>query len=292
MKFMEILQLKYFCSAAETENFALTARKYFVPAASVSQCIRRLEEELGCSLFDRKPNGVRLNEFGKIFYMTASSSLGMLSDVKRKLNDEEIAGNINLLVMSSRDIVSKVIKEFKSKYKKVSFHIDYDMEDNREKYDLIITDNIPLIKEYESVELLADELVLIVSKNHPLATKEKIYVKDLEHEQFITFNTKSGLYSITRRMCNQHLFYPEVSIHCDDPYYIIQYVEENLGITVVPLAAWSSYLNENVVLRKIEDATPEYAKKRSVLTYNTRKYMQKSVKIFMEMLLKECEKYK
>lgn len=72
---MEILQLKYFCSAAETENFALTARKFFVPPASVSQCIRRLEEELGRSLFDRKPNGVKLNKFGKNFYITASSSL-------------------------------------------------------------------------------------------------------------------------------------------------------------------------------------------------------------------------
>ena len=65
---MEILQLLYFCSAAETENFAQTAKVYGVPATSISQSVRRLEKELEVTLFDRVANGVKLNERGKVFY--------------------------------------------------------------------------------------------------------------------------------------------------------------------------------------------------------------------------------
>jgi DNA-binding transcriptional LysR family regulator len=93
-------------------------------------------------------------------------------------------------------------------------------------------------------------------------------------------------------MCNEHRFYPNVSIHCDDPYYILQYVEANLGITVAPSVAWKNLFNENVVVRKFEDAPLEYAKKRTLVTYDTRKYMHKSVKLFKDLLLEEREKYR
>ena len=50
---MELLQLQYFCNAAETENFSKTANNYNVPTSNISQCIRRLENELNTTLFDR-----------------------------------------------------------------------------------------------------------------------------------------------------------------------------------------------------------------------------------------------
>ena len=57
-----VLQLTYFCSAAETESFAKTAQKYGILAQGVSQSVRRLEKELGVSLFDRYANRIVLNE--------------------------------------------------------------------------------------------------------------------------------------------------------------------------------------------------------------------------------------
>ena len=65
---MELLQLTYFCDAAETQNFSKTAKKYTVPTSNISQCIRRLEEELGQPLFMRTANRIQLNERGKAFY--------------------------------------------------------------------------------------------------------------------------------------------------------------------------------------------------------------------------------
>ncbi len=48
---MEVLQLRYFCDSARTQNFSLTAKKFMVPPSAVSQSIRRLEKELGFVLF-------------------------------------------------------------------------------------------------------------------------------------------------------------------------------------------------------------------------------------------------
>ena len=47
---MELLQLMYFCDAAETENFSRTAKKYHVPPSDISQSIKRLELELSAEV--------------------------------------------------------------------------------------------------------------------------------------------------------------------------------------------------------------------------------------------------
>ena len=64
---MELLQLTYFCDAARTQNFSQTARYYQVPASNISQSVKRLEEELGAPLFDRRGNRVSLNPRGEAF---------------------------------------------------------------------------------------------------------------------------------------------------------------------------------------------------------------------------------
>ena len=55
---MELLQLKYFCDAAETENFSKTAEKYLVPTSNISQSIKRLEKELDTELFEHRANRI------------------------------------------------------------------------------------------------------------------------------------------------------------------------------------------------------------------------------------------
>ena len=53
---MELLQLRYFYESADNENFSRTADKYMVPPSSVSMSIKKLENELGCELFERSAN--------------------------------------------------------------------------------------------------------------------------------------------------------------------------------------------------------------------------------------------
>ena len=62
---MEMLQLKYFFESAKNESFAKTAEKFMVPTTSVSASVKRLEQELGCKLFDRQSNSITLNANGK-----------------------------------------------------------------------------------------------------------------------------------------------------------------------------------------------------------------------------------
>jgi len=84
---MELLQLKYFCDAAESENFSSTAKKYGVPQSDISQSVRRLERELGINLFSRRANRISLNEKGREFYEKVFPALEMISDAADMARD-------------------------------------------------------------------------------------------------------------------------------------------------------------------------------------------------------------
>ena len=276
---MELVQLTYFCTAAELESFSKTARKFNVPASNISQSIHRLEEELSAKLFDRSANRIALNGLGKQFYENAKEALKLLDDAKSKINDDEISGEIRILVETNRRIVTKAVELFLTKYKNVSFFINNSIDRNIENYDLIVTDRIISQNYLKNVPIIVDDILLAVEKSNPLSCKEKISVKDLENEKFITMNSKTGIYKITNEICSSEGFSPNIVIQSDDPYYIRKYIEMGLGVSFFPSVSWQGLFSDNVVCRKIVD------KKRNTYAYfDTRRYLSKAVKVFLNVL--------
>ena len=284
---MELLQLTYFCSAAETENFSKTAKIYYVPVSNISQSIHRLEKELGTSLFDRTSNSITLNEQGKLFYSKIKSALKLINEGKTMLCDKEkIYGEIKILTETNRRIVTKTIEQFQDKYNDVLFFINHSADDMLDKYDLIISDRILDRKNFTKHLLVVDDILLAMKKNSPLASKNEISIKDLEKEKFISMSSRSGLYKLTNKICNNEGFEPNIVIQSDDPDYIRKYIEMGLGISFVPSLSWKGTFSENVECRQLVNT------KRYTFVYlNTQKYISKATRTFMDMLIKVAKEY-
>ena len=61
---METNQVRYFLALCEENNFTRAAKRCGVSQPSVSNAIKRLEEELGGDLFHRTKNGAKLSPLG------------------------------------------------------------------------------------------------------------------------------------------------------------------------------------------------------------------------------------
>ena len=277
---MELLQLKYFCDAAENENFSKTAQKFNVPPSNISQTVNRLEKELGISLFDRSANRITLNERGRKFYENIKSGLEKIEDAKKIISEkeDELTGEIYLQVITNRRIVTEAIEKFRLEYPKVSFVINHSSILD-EKSDLIITDNITDENSLEKKLLVTEDILLALSKNNPLAKERSLKISDLKNERFITMPKESSLYNITKELCRD--FFPNIAIMTDDPFYIRKYIELGLGIAFVPAFSWKGQFPENVVLKNISDF-----KRHTYIYYSKIRYMSNAAKCFLENLIK------
>ena len=85
---MELHQLYYFVAVAETGGFSRAAERCNVAQPSLSQQIKKLEQELGQQLFDRLGRTVALTEAGQVLLPRARSILAEVEHIERRLSRE------------------------------------------------------------------------------------------------------------------------------------------------------------------------------------------------------------
>ena len=111
--FMERLQLRYFYESAKNESFANTAEKYMVPASSISASVKRLEDELGCKLFERRSNKISLNENGKELQNSLSVIFEELDNTVEKIStNKPEKTEISMLILATREYISSIMSEY------------------------------------------------------------------------------------------------------------------------------------------------------------------------------------
>ncbi|MBQ8814262.1 MAG: LysR family transcriptional regulator [Lachnospiraceae bacterium] len=252
---MELLQLRYFYESAQTENFSHTAAKYLVSPSSVSISIKKLESELGCELFDRDGNKIHLNSNGRLLQKALSVSLPVLDEAVEVLSstESEQVGDIRLLVRSERRNILDYIYRFKQTHPNIIFRISHDFNaTDISPYDFIIDEQTSRYGGFACLPMIKESIRLAASGQNPLTGKQ-LLLHDLKDEPFITMCNGSSLNRITVESCRKAGFTPNIVIESDDPQYIRNCIEMDLGIAFVPEISWQGELGKNTHFLEVAD---------------------------------------
>ena len=253
---MEILQLTYFRHAAAYESFSAVAAQYGVPASSVSASIRKLERELGVSLFHRTANRIQLNDCGKILLEAVKKSEAAFRLAKNEILElsQTVSGEIHLLILTNRRIVTDAISRFKLLYPHVTFIIKHTLSPDRvneQAFDIIVSDRRPDPASFTETPLIREEILLAVHKGAPLAGYRAVNPTELGRETFISMPKGSSIRDYMDHFFHQHGISPHIAIECDDPEYIRKYVAMGLGVTFFPSVSWKGFETDTTVLLPI-----------------------------------------
>ena len=160
---MELLQLTYFCDAAESQNFSRTAEKYLVPPSNISQSVKRLEAELGVCLFARNKNRVRLNAAGHAFLCEVKAALRHLERAKEAVRETEGRGSIRINVHIDRRVVMQVVERFRTAFPRVAIAVTHEPQKGDAPFDLVVSDRPLSFAEFFS-EKVAEEAIVLWSR--------------------------------------------------------------------------------------------------------------------------------
>lgn len=270
---MELLQLKYFCHAAETENFSKTARVFMVPPSNISQSIKRLEKELGQPLFDRRANRISLNESGQEFYRHAKAALEELRRAAEQLKEAKRLPHLKICIKVNRRITMQAVEKFRRAHPEVDLIVRHHADREDERFDLIIDSADHGEEGYQAAELLSEEIVLAVRDDAPISQIKSLTAEDLLDQPFITMNSGDSIHIITREVCRSMGFEPRIAIQSDDPFYIRQCVELGLGVSVIPALSWRGQFSNRVLFKRLTGSVRKtyvcYPKTRSSPTAST-----------------------
>ena len=282
---MELLQLTYFCNAAQTENFSRTAENFSVPPSDISQSVKRLEKELGAELFVRHANSIKLNEKGRSFYEKAVKALSLIDDAKAEISDVGERGVLNICINTNRRIIMQTIEKFRHKYPEVDIYTKNGADYTAEKFDLIIDNEYPESSNYKVTKLMRENISLALKRDDPLATMDTLDIKALASRPFVTMPQSQSLFKLTLEICHSLGFTPHIAVQSDDPFYVRKCVELGLGVAFVPEVSWRGQISENICLIRIAGCVRD-----TYLFFDKTRYMHKSALEFQKMLIDEFEK--
>ena len=149
--FVDTLQLKSFVAIAETGTFGLAAATVNRTQSALSLQIKKLEEQLGCELFDRTNRRVTLTPQGEIFLGYAKRMIQLQWEAFSRLREPDVEGEIRFGTPEdfATHYLPDVLACFRQHHPRVQLNVACDLTLNlidgfhRGEYDVILAKRDP-----------------------------------------------------------------------------------------------------------------------------------------------------
>lgn len=187
--------LKYFVEVARSGSVRKASEKLFVAASAINRQILKLEDELGGELFDRMPNGMRLNAAGERLLQHVQATLHDFQVTRTELDalKGERTGHVKIASMDSLfvDVLPSAIEEFSQLFPAVTYTIEStspmevpsQVQSGRVDAGLTFVGRLPA--GVKAAALAALPLGVVMPPGHPLAAKSAISLADCVGQPFL-----------------------------------------------------------------------------------------------------------
>ena len=264
---MEMQQLRYVVAVARTANFSRAAELCHVSQPSLSQQIKKLEDELGERLFDRMKRAAKLTSHGETFLRRAIRILEEVDAVQREATEAQdlLRGTLTIgaLPTIAPYLLPEVMAQFTKKFPLVQIVVQEDTTSRLLKLALDYEIDFALASrpmQNERLEvnaLFTEELLLALPPGHPLNRKRKVAVADLEGEQFIVMKEGHCLGDQVLGFCDRRDVRPKISFRSSQLETVQAFVASGLGISLIPAMALRSNGKNLPVYRSLQSPRPE-----------------------------------
>ena len=258
---MDINQLKYFKTVADSGKITTAAQNLFVTPPAISSSIAALEQELGVKLFERSGNRLVLNRQGKIFLQYANHILESVADARGDLMESLGEGARSVVVgATSSCIFADLFSDFMKDHPQIPLtsstiplrHINSAGLNLRFSF-LFAAETEPPA-EYaarcQNLFLFEDAPALMLNPEHPLAKKEFVTVEELSGKELIWPRTNYGMKNLfLKEFDSRRLPPPRFTYH---HYHTVHTaVQKNVGMALMTLRCQSS-MNQNFVFLPVK----------------------------------------
>ncbi|WGT37215.1 LysR family transcriptional regulator [Lysinibacillus sp. 1 U-2021] len=259
---MDIKQLHYFIAVSEQMNFSKAAERLHISQPSLSNAIKKLEQEIGSPLLERNTRNLQLTEAGELLFERAKVIVKNMEVLKIEMDEVIVHGtrDITIGVMESiKHWLPKVIANYKKDYPHMNIHLVDILGSKRVKKSLksykthlIITNQLMDDPELEVQTLYEERLVAVLPLHHPLAQKDTLTISDICEEPFIIstegFQTRRDILT-SFEQAGKNI---NIQFEIERFETAVSLVREHLGVTILPENYLQGPTAKTIVKKEIE----------------------------------------
>ncbi len=252
-------QLRAFLALAELGSFTRAAHRCHLSQPAFSAVVRGLEEALGARLFDRTTRHVELTAEGRWLEDPARRLLADIEAIASGLGDRVALRRGRVTVAALPSLAAGWIPALFAAFRREHPGIDLALHDTLSDAclalvragtaDFAVAATNPGSPEWATQVLCRDRFHLVCRRDHPLARKARVAVKDLLGHPFVHFSRASSV--------RQHLeaaLAPQAMatvLEVEHLTTVTGMVEEGVGITVVPALTLFEFERGSLVHRPV-----------------------------------------
>lgn len=178
---MEFYELKYFSAIWENRSFSKAAAIMHISQPALSQCVQKLEMEIGVPLLNRSTRHLMLTEAGELVLDYGKRILDMKQNldgaIKEIIHSDEVEIKVGISPFYSKHYLPSALKIIKERFPNINLKIIEDISYNLER---LIADRsldfccIPQDPEIEGLSyepICMEEILLAVPQSSPLREK-------------------------------------------------------------------------------------------------------------------------
>ena len=298
---MKLRQLQYVVEVMKNGmNVTAAADKLFTSQPGVSSQIKRLEEELGVTIFERSGKHINgLTPEGELLVQRFEKILNEVDNVKRLADDfsHPDAGLLSIATThtQARYVLPSVITAFRERYPNVQLQINQGTPEqiasltDTGKADIgIATEALELFENLILLPCYRWNRCLMVPKGHPLVNEALLTLDSIAKYPIITYTFGVADRSVINRAFIKQGLDINVVLTAADAEVIKEYVRNDLGIGICARMAYDRKKDGDLVMLDTSNlfdssVTSLAIRKNAVL----REYVYDFISIFASHLNKE-----
>jgi DNA-binding transcriptional LysR family regulator len=250
---MELRHLRYFIAVVEAGTFTHAATTLNTYQGPLNKQISDLEKEVGVYLFERDESGRRqqplqLTVAGEAFLEAARIAVAHADRTITQARSAEkgIIGTLNVGINSSitNSLLPKILRYFVKQFPNVKLlfwelpYVEQIQKLQNHLLDVAFdrTNNAQLYADLQFIPILEETLVVLLSKEHPLAGRSQIFLQDLANERFILSPPTMAVYMTEiNNLYTQEIGHEPNVIHEGGwMVTILGLVAADLGVSILP----------------------------------------------------------
>lgn len=255
---MEILHLEHFLALVDEGNFRRAAERVYRSQPALSQSIKKLEDEIGAPLFARDSHEVSVTEAGKLFAEYARRMLGLRDEATRRVSDLKELKTGALAIAAHESAAVYLLPDPLRKYLQLYPDIKVGIYRSRlediprqvmdREVQVGFVKQRPVFHDLQWVEVHNDDMVLIASPKHPLASRREVRVRDLNDIPFVVHHMCSTTEKVVMRLFETYNARCRVVAELWSFENIKSFVQAGIGLAIVPRITVTRELRDKLLI--------------------------------------------